>query len=131
MTSAASDVTSTCSVAICSAGESTLLASRMSSTISIAVGLFRDEAQQLAEHVASDDDVLAVQRLCGAVDGRERSAKLVRHGGDEVRLELLESMVLGQVTECVHGSLGEADAADRKPDLAPTEVDGNRRRPAA
>ena len=50
------------------------------------VRLLGDESKQMLEDLGSGDDVLALQGLGGAVDGRERRPELVGDGGDEVRL---------------------------------------------
>src|SRR5215210_4120414 len=79
----------------------------------------------------SEVDVVAEQRLRSAVDRRERRSELMGDGRDEVRLQLLQAAFLGQVVERVDGSLSEADGSDRQPDLAPGNVNRDRRRARA
>ena len=77
-----------------------------------AVGLGRDHAEQLVLDSVVELEVGAPDRLRGAVDRSERRAQLVRDGRDEVRLQLLERALLGQVPERVDDPLVEADARD-------------------
>ena len=51
--------------------------------------------------------VVALERERGAVDRRERRAELVRHGRDEVALQLLDRALLGHVAERVDRAAGE------------------------
>ncbi len=63
-------------------------------------------------------EVVAAQRLGGAVDGRERRAELVRGGGDELGLQLLEPARLGEVPEREHRPVEELDPGHGDPALA-------------
>jgi hypothetical protein len=47
----------------------------------------------------------------------------VRDSRDEVRLQLLEYAILGQVPEGVDRSVHEADAGDREPELAVADLE--------
>ena len=91
------------------------------------VSLARDHAEQartLLAARASSSRSISVTR--GAVHRRERRPQLVRDRGDEVAAHLLQRALLGQVAECVHRPLGQADAGDRKPQLAAAALDRQR-----
>ena len=74
------------------------------------VGLRGDDAEQLVLDLRVELDVRAPDRLRRAVDRGERRAQLVRDGGDELRLHLLERTLLGQVAEGIDRALLEAHA---------------------
>src|SRR6266540_2268810 len=82
------------------------------------VCLVGEEGEQLiaARAVERRETLLQGQRC--AVDRCKRRAQLVRHGGDEVSLCLIEAFVLGDVAERVDGTVGEADAGGGDPELA-------------
>ena len=88
--------------------------------------LLRDHLQEALTLVFADLDVVAEQCLRRAVDGCERRAKLVRDGGDELALELVERALLGQVPERVDDAVLERDAGDGEPDLAALDHEGER-----
>ncbi len=89
----------------------------------------------MARSVLAEVDVLAEQRLGEAVDRRERRAQLVRDGGDEVRLHLLDAPLGGDVAESVDpardgtGRIGHHGLAEREPHLLAAAPD--RHEPAA
>ena len=64
-----------------------------------ALGLRRDVAEERHALLLAEEHVLAEERLGEAVDRRERAAKLVRDGGDELALHLLDQAVGGDVAE--------------------------------
>src|SRR5207244_2843078 len=91
-----------------------------------ALGLVGDQRDEALAADLVQREVVAQQRLRGAVNRGQRRAQLVRSGGDEVGLDLLEPAHVGQVAECVDGAAEEADARDRDPALAAGGIDGDR-----
>ena len=91
-----------------------------------AVGLVRDDAEQLLALLGCELDVAPAQRHRRAVDRGERRAQLVRDRRDELGPQLLERPLLGQVAERVHRAVGDGDTGDRQPELAPADADGQR-----
>ena len=87
------------------------------------VGLGGDHAEELIPDRRIELDVRTPNRLRRAVDCGQRCPQLVRDRGDEVRLDLLERALLGQVAERVDRALLEADAGPGDPELAATELD--------
>ena len=81
-------------------------------------GLGRDHVQQDVALLLVELDVGAAQGHRGAVDAGERRAQLVRHGRDEVALQLLDLALGGQVAKGEDGARVEADANDREPQVA-------------
>ena len=67
-----------------------------------------------------------LQRDRGAVHRGERRPQLVRDRGDEVRLRLVEALVLGDVAERVDDSVREADAGRVDPELLRPDVERHR-----
>ena len=92
------------------------------------VRLARDHAEQARTLLSGERVVALDKRHRGAVDRRERGPQLVRDRRDEVAPDLLEGALLGQVAEGVDGALGQADAGDREPELAPADLDRERLR---
>src|SRR5205085_8568704 len=58
-----------------------------------------------------------------AVDRGERRPQLVRDGGDEVGLHLVERALCGEVAEGVDDAVGRLDAGDGEPELAAADVE--------
>ena len=92
------------------------------------VRLARDHAEQARTLLCGERVVALDQRHRGAVHRGERGPQLVRDRRDEVAADLLEGALLGQVAEGVDGALGQADAGDREPELAPADLDRERLR---
>src|SRR5215211_3896876 len=92
------------------------------------LGLMRDDGEELVAQIIAEDDVFAFAGLRRPVDSGDRSSQLMRDGGDEIRLELLQSPLLRQIAECVNGSLRKANSGDREPELTTSDFDGKRRR---
>ena len=63
------------------------------------------------------------------MNSRERRAQLVRHRCDEVGFQLLEPAFLREIAERVDGAVVEGDAADRKPELPPVDLQRHGRSP--
>ncbi len=87
------------------------------------VGLLRDDVQKPLPELLVEHDVSPSQRHCRAVHRGERRPELVRRRGDELRLQSLDFPFLGQVAERVDGSLREAHARDREPELTTADLD--------
>ena len=68
------------------------------------LGLARDVADERRAVLLAEARVLAQQRLGEAVDRGQRRAQLVRDGGHEVALELLERAHLGDVAHREHAA---------------------------
>src|SRR4029453_337487 len=67
------------------------------------VGLVDDQRDEAVAPGRVEREVVPPQRLRRAVYGRERRAQLMRGRRDELRLELLEVVLLGDVAEAVDG----------------------------
>ena len=91
------------------------------------VGLVDDERDEPRTAGVVEREVVAAQRLGGAVHGRQRCAQLVRRGRDELRLELVEPVLLGDVPQRVDRAAEELHAGDRDPALAAPGVQRQRR----
>jgi hypothetical protein len=72
--------------------------------------LLGEEIEQEVAPVHVERRVTLAQRHGGAVHRSERRSQLVRDSGDEVRLRPVETLVLGDVAERVHGTVAEAHA---------------------
>ncbi len=91
-----------------------------------AVRFRRDHAEELDLDLGVELDVRAAEGLRRAVDRGERRPQLVRDRRNELRLDLLERALFGQVPERVHRSLLEADAGAGDPELTAAELDRHR-----
>ncbi len=95
-----------------------------------ALRLGGDDSDQALDAVLAEN-IGPPKRLGCAVDRRERRAQLVRGGRDEVVLELVHRALVGAVLERVDGRIGDVDAAEREPDLAPGDLEGEHARESA
>ena len=93
-----------------------------------AVRFVGDDVQKPFTPVVAELHVVALQRHRRSVDGGEWRAQLVRGGRDELRAELLEPALLGQIPERVHRAVRERDAGDREPELLLADVERRRLR---
>ena len=93
------------------------------------VGLLGNEVEQPLALWLLQAVEAALQGERRAVDRRERRAQLVRDGGDEVGLRLVEPLVLADVAERVDDAVRERDARSGEPQLAALDLerDGRRR----
>ena len=85
-----------------------------------------DHAEQADALVIAERDIGSLQRHRGAVDGGERRAQLVGDGRDEVALQPLDRVLLGEVAERVDRPLDEGHTRDGQPALAPVDLDRHR-----
>ena len=58
--------------------------------------LVGDDGEETAAQIVGEDDVFSLEGLRRAVDRGDRRSQLVGDGGDEIRLELLQSLLLGR-----------------------------------
>ena len=87
------------------------------------LGLVGDQRDEALAPGLVEREVVPEQRLRRAVDGGQRRAQLVRGGGDEVGLDLLEPARVGQVAERVDRAAEEAHPGDRDPAFAARGLD--------
>ena len=90
-----------------------------------AVRLLDDQRDEPLAPRLVEREVVAAQGLRRAVHGRERRAQLVRGRRDELGLELVEPVRLGDVPERVDRPAEERDAGDRDPALAASVSSGS------
>src|SRR5215213_7971563 len=85
--------------------------------------LVRDYAEEVLAQAELERQVVAPEREGRAVDGRQRRPQLVRHGRDEVALELLDAAFLSHVAKRVDRAGLELDRRHGEPQLPSLDLD--------
>ena len=90
------------------------------------LGLLDDQRDEPLTPRLVEREVVTAERLRRAVDGRERRSQLMRRSRNELRLQLVEPMRVGDVAESVDRAAEERDARDRDPPLSGLRLERQR-----